>query len=56
MPAEIMRALYEAATPDGDHWNENGMSSRLEAAAKRVTRKQLADLLRSARTVRAEAA
>lgn len=56
VPAEIMRALYEDATPDGDYWNANGMRTRLEAAAKCVTRKQLADLLRSARTVRAEAA
>lgn len=55
VPAEIMRALYEDATPSGDHWNSNGMRTRLESAAKCVTRKQLADLLRSARTVRAEA-
>lgn len=44
-----LQELYENLTPSGDYWCDNHMGTRLESAAKRCTRAQLATFLREMR-------
>ena len=47
---DALRELYERLTPSGDYWEANGWTSRLDNAADRCSREDVAQLVRSLRS------